>query len=256
MAAPVLGVRRVALVVPDGVDQRPVDRRDPQAVRRLPRRTLLVGGELDADGAHALLHQGASSSGSQAHSGSQSPPPHRPVRRRCEFAPVPTCNRIPASVASSGSTACVAELVQVDVAARGASRSPPRASMRAIAASYSPPRVVTRGELGTEAAGGEAGLVLRMARAASLVEERPAARTSGGRLELITDDGRERDGERRTLGDERRDRQVTARVHLPQPLLAVRPGAVPVDVRHVGVEDDRERSPRVLPPPVTCAGPR
>ena len=67
-----------------------------------------------------------SSQGAWAHSGSQKPPaqPRSPRRARWAAMPAASCSRTPASVASSGSTAWVALLVQLACGASAATRSP------------------------------------------------------------------------------------------------------------------------------------
>ena len=77
-----------------------------------------------------------SSHGACPHSGSQKPPSQCPKRSRCEAMPAPTWSRTPAAVASSGSTAWVADEVQLTCGANAPTRSPPRASKRSAARAY------------------------------------------------------------------------------------------------------------------------
>ena len=75
-----------------------------------------------------------------------------------------------------------------------------------------------------------------------------------GRLELVGQDGRHR--HRQAVGD-LEHRQVRAKDGVEEPLLAERVRAEPLDVRHVGMKDEREHAPdsRVgTLPPRACGG--
>src|SRR5690606_13274234 len=69
--------------------------------------------------------------------------------------------------------------------------------------------------------------------------EEAVARLAAQRLELVAEDGREVDGDRRAV-EHLQDRQVHAGDGLEQPLLAERPSPEALHVGHVGVEDERE----------------
>ena len=157
----------------------------------------------------------------------------------------PTCSRRPASVASSGSTACVAVEVQSSVpsAANAAEQVAAAALERLVRA-----HVVARGaaQLGRQlglAGGVEPGRVLGVDRRADLAQEaqEAVAGLAAHRLELVAQHRRQAERHRRAL-EHVEQRQVDARDRLPQPLLAERPGAEALDVGHVRVEDERERA--------------
>ena len=80
---------------------------------------------------------------------------------------------------------------------------------------------------------------------ADLAQERLAARERARRLELVAEHGRHR--QRHAVGrgvQHVEQRQVARGDRLPQPLLAERPRAESLHVRHVGVEDEGERAGR------------
>jgi hypothetical protein len=93
-----------------------------------------------------------------------------------------------------------------------------------------------RGQLGWRAFGVEpVGL------APDVDEERAEAVGKVGDRELVAQHRRERQRDLRRLFEHVEQWQVRGRHRLPQPLLAERPRAVALDVRHVGVEDYCER---------------
>ena len=174
------------------------------------------------------------------------PPPQPPNRRRCDATPVCTWRSIPESVATSGSTAWVADDVHVACRPSAASRPPSVASIcasRAAASAYcaadrserrGQPRLPGRLQLGD---------VAPVRLGPDLVQERQAALHRSRMLELVGQHRRQRQGERRRplmTVEHIQQRQIRRRNRLPQPLLAERPGAEPLDVGHVGVQDDRQ----------------
>jgi hypothetical protein len=86
-------------------------------------------------------------------------------------------------------------------------------------------------------------LVDPLARVAQIFDQPLAGRT-GQRLELVAEHRRQPERQRRRrLLDQVEQRQVDAGDGLPEPLLAKRPGAEALDVRHVRVQDEAERAP-------------
>ena len=144
----------------------------------------------------------SSSHGACAHSGSQKPPSQAPKRRRCDAIPVSSCSRTPASVASSGSTAWVAALVQRDVRGEGGDQ---------VAAALERLRrgLVPRGRV-RDLPGRlrVLGRVEPVRRGPHLAQERQAALERARRLELV---GEHRgDRERDLARDARRARPAAA----------------------------------------------
>ena len=129
----------------------------------------------------------SSSHGSYAHSGSHSPPPQAPKRARCAAIPVSSCRRTPASVASSGSTACVAADVQVTCGAnaRDEVAAPLERVRRARVARRR--ALEHRRDVGLAARGRARWVSARTSR-----RNAQAALERAGRLELVGEHGRER----------------------------------------------------------------
>ncbi len=137
-----------------------------------------------------------SSHGACAHSGSQKPPPHSPNRRRCESMPVCTWSAIPASVASSGSTAWVAADVQLACSSeRAAADRRLSARSRSAAAAYSASE--RRAPRPAPASPGVPLDVARVRLRPDLLQERDAALDRPRRLELVAQHGRQRERDRR-----------------------------------------------------------
>ncbi len=187
-----------------------------------------------------------SSPGRYAHSGSQKPPRQSPKRSRWAAVPVATCRRTPASVAIRGSSAWVAAEVQSSTPLERAegphevAAVPLEALLRA--------RVVAgrAAHLGGQLAlarGVQPGGVLRVDRRAHVAQEAEVAIAGVPlhRVELVAEHRREPERDRHAV-DQLEQRQVDARDGLPQPLLAERPRAEALDVRHVRVEHDRQRA--------------
>ncbi len=244
----------VAVVAPDELDRRAVDRHQQRPVgarsgaswAALPRPRTSVRSRQTAW--TPASSSSGSSHGACAHSGSQKPPRHSRAptassRARCEAIPVSSCSRTPASVASSGSTAWVADEVQARVAREGGEQTlarvaapasaPARARSRRRRAPARRPsrRGRSRGAVGVEF----------VRDAADVAQEGCEALGQARRRELVGEHRREREGDLLAAPVEQlQQRQVAARQRLPQPLLAERPGAVALDVRHVRVQDERQ----------------
>ena len=182
----------------------------------------------------------SSSHGACAHSGSQKPPDQLPERARCAAIPVASCSRTPPCVASSGSTAWVAADVQVACAASRAGRS--RRPSAPAACAYA------AAECSSAAASPRSRAAARSSRCDSgRISRRNAgaALQRAGRLELVAQHRGDR--ERHPAGrlvERVEQRQVAGRDRLPEPLLAERPRPEALHVRHVGVQDDRQRARR------------
>ena len=104
--------------------------------------------------------------------------------------------------------------------------------------------VVLRGALELDrevvvAAGAAALDVVAVGLAADLAQEAQEPLPEPRRLELVAQDRRQRERERRAA-EHVQQRQVGGRHRLPQPLLTERPGAEALDVGHVRVQDERE----------------
>ena len=166
--------------------------------------------------------------------------------------PVASWSPTPASVASSGSTACVADEVQSSTPAQSAER-PEEIAVAPLEALGGALVVARRAaHLGSErglAAALEPLRVLGVHHGAHLAQEAQVAvaRLAAHRLELVAEDRREPDRDRRAV-EQVEQRQVHARHRLPQPLLAERPRAEALHVRHVGVEHERERAAALAHP--------
>ena len=155
-------------------------------------------------------------------------------------------------MASSGSTAWVADEVQSSTPLEGAERAEEIAAapLEALGGAL----VVARGAAHL---GGERGLaaaleplrVLGVHRRAHLAQEAQVAvaRLAAHRLELVAEHRREADRDRRAV-EQVEQRQVHARHGLPEPLLAERPRAEALHVGHVGVEHERERAAALAHP--------
>ena len=153
--------------------------------------------------------------------------------------PAPTAARRPASVASSGSTAWVAE----EVHGRGARtrRAAPRrggqALQRARRNQPASARARARAPRGRPRAARAVSSLVRVA-AHALDERREALRRARG-FQLVAEHRRHDS----VSGRPRRavqQRQVGADDRVQQPLLAERPGAEALDIGHVRVQDDRQ----------------
>ena len=144
----------------------------------------------------------SSSPGAYAHSGSQSPPLQPPKRRRCDAIPVPSWSPRPASVASSGSTAWVADEVQSSTPLERAEGAEEIAAApgEALGGALVVARRSTHlgGQLRLAPAL-EAGRVLAVDQRADLVEEadEALARLAAHGLELVAQHRGEPDGDRR-----------------------------------------------------------
>ena len=160
----------------------------------------------------------------------------RPRRRsgaRCDAIPVSSCSRTPASVASSGSTAWVAALVQVTCGAKAAIRSPRRSSASAAAASARPStRAAPPAPCAASSACDAGRTSRRNARQRSSAPGASSWSASTGVIESVTWPG--------WRVEHVQQRQVAGRDRLPQPLLAERPRPEALDVGHVGVQDDAQ----------------
>jgi len=88
----------------------------------------------------------------------------------------------------------------------------------------------------------QAGGVALVGPAPHLLHEATEASGHTRRLELVAQHGGQRERHRRVPVEQLQQRQVGADDRLPQPLLAERPCAEPLDVGHVGVQDDRQRA--------------
>ncbi len=78
-----------------------------------------------------------------------------------------------------------------------------------------------------------------------LVHERFEALPHPLRFELVAQDGRQRQRQRRALVEQVEQRQIAAGDRLPQPLLAKRPRAKTLHIGHVRVQDDGQLPLRV-----------
>ena len=241
----------VAAVAPDERDRRAVDRHEPHA-RLGGDRAQVLGRARARSGRSARrtprarrrprapARATARTRTRAARSRRASSSPKRP---RCAFTPVCTCRRTPASVASSGRIAWVAEEVHCACGASAPSRSPPRRVEALERALVVAPRAL---ELARELARARR----RAARPRPARGCRGARRSMNaakrsrrsGRLELVAQHRRQRQRQRRAVVEQVEQRQVAAGDRLPQPLLAERPGAEALDVGHVRVQDDRQRA--------------
>ena len=174
--------------------------------------------------------------------------------RRCRW---PPAGGRPASVAISGSSA-VGRGRGPELHAAPARRRP--APGRGRAPRSAPPRACSRRPRGAPRRPAAARprrparRVLRVDRRAHLAQEAQVAiaGVAPHRVELVAEHRREPERDRHAV-DQLEQRQVDARDGLPQPLLAERPRAEALDVRHVRVEHDRQRARPRLRPPLTPA---
>jgi hypothetical protein len=87
----------------------------------------------------------------------------------------------------------------------------------------------------------QAGSVLDVRVPADVSHERDEALVDARRFELVAQHRRQRQRQRRAGVEQLEQREIAADDRLPQPLLAERPRAEALDVRHMRVQHDRQR---------------
>ena len=241
--------RIAALAVPDQLDGLPVDRQGARAGLGRDRHQVVEIGHarlVDAERAHAVVGEVALE-------------PGRVSALRYPEATAPGAEARDVRANAGGELQAQAGVrgEQRQHGVRGGRRPQLDAVERAERAEQVPvvrlegplgERVVAGGtpDLGGQrpvAAAFEPGGVLLVDRCAHIAQEAQVAlaRVALHRLELVAQHGRQPDGHGRAV-EQLEQWQVNAGDGLPQPLLAERPRAEPLDVGHVRVQDERERA--------------